>query len=159
MLVTVMDEHLWVIIRKEGSRINGGGILKLDSRVVQEYWVMQSLDSWCSGVPRRRVPTIWGAMSYKILTLSFIRLTVAIIALRQVGQSCGQRVQPFGQVCQRMKDKTFNCMGAAIVVLTEMFWAEARWLSSESRTDRSDTGSQIVKRKVGHHIHHVQCFY
>lgn len=36
LLVTVMDDTCEVIIRKEGSRIDGSGLLKLDWRVVQE---------------------------------------------------------------------------------------------------------------------------
>jgi hypothetical protein len=39
----------------------------------------------------------------------------------------------------------------AIVALTAMIWAQARYLSPESRTDRSDPGSQPWKRKVPHH--------
>jgi hypothetical protein len=31
-----MDKHLQVIIRQEGNRVDGGGFLKLDLRVVQE---------------------------------------------------------------------------------------------------------------------------
>lgn len=51
-----------------------------------------------------------------------------------------------------MKDKT-RYMGAATVVLTETIWAQVRYLSSQSRADRSDPGSQMAKRKVGHYIH------
>lgn len=43
-----------VAIRKEGGRIDGGGFLKIDLRVVQEYdlvlghAVLRQLVSWCS---------------------------------------------------------------------------------------------------------------
>lgn len=35
-LLTVMDEHLWVVTRQEGSKTDNGGVLKLDSRVGRE---------------------------------------------------------------------------------------------------------------------------
>lgn len=45
---------------------------------------------------------------------------------------------------QVMKDKT---RGDAVVTVTEMIWAQARYLSLESRTDCSDPGSQTGKWK------------
>lgn len=45
---------------------------------------------------------------------------------------------------QVMKDKT---RGDAVVTVTEMIWAQARYLSPESRTDESDPGSQTGKGK------------
>lgn len=50
-------------------------------------------------------------------------------------------------------------VGAAIVTLTKTIWAQARYLSPESRTDRSDTGSQMGKRKVYHHILDRYCAF
>lgn len=44
-------------------------------------------------------------------------------------------------------------VGAAAVAWTETMWAQARDLSPENRTDWSDLGSQMGKRKVHHHIH------
>lgn len=48
-------------------------------------------------------------------------------------------------------DETRN-VGAAIVTLTKTIWAQARYLSPESRTDRSDPGSQMGEKKVHPHI-------
>ena len=36
-LVTLLDEHLQIIIRQEGSSINGGVYLEPDSRLGQEW--------------------------------------------------------------------------------------------------------------------------
>lgn len=61
--------------------------------------------------------------------------------------------------CNEMEDQT-RYMGAAIVTLTEVIWAQARYLSSETITDRSEPGSQVGKGKVHHHIHgQLLCFH
>ena len=54
-LLTVKDEHLWVITREEGIRIDVSGFLKLDLRIVQEKdQVLGHMDIRHSGVLLRR---------------------------------------------------------------------------------------------------------
>jgi hypothetical protein len=43
-------------------------------------------------------------------------------------------MQVFVHGCHEMKDE-IGCPGAEVVTLTEMIWAQARYLSPESRTD------------------------
>lgn len=54
--MTVMDEHLQVGIRKEGSRIGGSQFLKQDSRMDQEWGPIlgHTVSQPRSGVPWRR---------------------------------------------------------------------------------------------------------
>lgn len=57
-----------------------------------------------------------------------------------------------------MKHKT-RYKGAKVVTLTKMTLAWARYLSLDSRTDQSDSGSQRGKRRVHHHIHGLYFYY
>jgi hypothetical protein len=45
-----------------------------------------------------------------------------------------------------MKDET-RYIGAAIVIQTKMIWAQARFLSPESKTDSSDSGFQMGEKE------------
>lgn len=84
-----MDEHLWVIIRQEGSQIDGGGFLKPDSRVVKGYGLVLGHTGirwsvlWCSS--EEGLSGV-GCCYYKMLTrvnLSvFSRLEITTKALR-----------------------------------------------------------------------------
>lgn len=54
--------------------------------------------------------------------------------------------------CHKIKDETRY--------VEDMIWAQARYFSPENRTDRSDPGSRMRKRKAHHHIQgQFLCFY